>query len=67
MPLALAAGLIGLLAIWEGTNGSARGESAVPGASEMMTAVMAGTSAAAARAYARSLTNALDITDGAIE
>lgn len=68
VPLALAAGLVGLLAVWDTAGSATRTESAVPGASEMMTAVMSGTSAAdAARTYARSLTNSIDLSDGAIE
>ena len=68
VPLALAAGLVGLFALWDSTGSAARSESAIPGASEMISAVMAGTSAAdAARTYTRSLTNTVDLAVGVIE
>jgi hypothetical protein len=68
VPLALAAGLVGLFALWDSTGGAARGETAIPGASEMISAVMSGTSAAdAARTYTRSLTSTADLSGGVIE
>jgi hypothetical protein len=68
VPLALAAGLVGLFALWDSGSAAARNESAVPSATEMISAVMSGTSAAdAARTYTRSLTNTSDISGGVIE
>ena len=68
VPLALAAGLVGLFALWDSGSTASRAESAVPSATEMLSAVMSGTSAAdAARSYTRSLTNTTDISAGVIE
>jgi hypothetical protein len=65
LPLALAAGLVGGLALWNAARGS-RGD-AVPlsGGSDLVTAVVAGVSSAdAALSYARSVTGSVDLTAG---
>ena len=67
LPLAIAAGLIGALAIW-GAASSQRAEAALPtGAADLVSAVATGTSSVdAATTFARSIANAEDLVVEAV-
>lgn len=67
VPLALAAGLVGALALWDtrSSSSSSSVETAMPsGAADLVTAVIAGTPAAeAASFFASSVTSSVDISE----
>ena len=68
LPLALAAGLVGALALWSSALGSRGDVPALGGTPDFVTAVVSGTSSAeAALSYAGSLTSSVDLAAGVPE
>jgi hypothetical protein len=67
LPLALAAGLVGALALWSG-GAIARAEAAAYGSGDLVTALLAGVSSdEAASSYTRSITGSGDVVSGVPE
>jgi hypothetical protein len=67
LPLALAAGLVGSVALWRSAGGASEA-AALSGSPDLVTAVVSGTSSAdAAQFYAGSVTSTADFTAGVPE
>jgi hypothetical protein len=68
LPLALAAGLVGALAIWSGAAAVARAEASAYGTGDLVTAVLSGISSDdAASSYAGSVTGSSELVSGVPE